>query len=256
MALRVPIGAAAVPSRLAVARQPNHGGSFVGDLGRLGRHLLGDSRWTDDPQPGVPFNVGGPQSLFDELKAFDPRTRAGLVNLATMFVPGGKGGKVPAWQLKTPADLGTSLAKAGMQPSSWITRPDPALEALGQTLGNKQQRGVARDPDSAMLFYRRRGLAQQIGPRMVGGIYRSAYSGEAYRVLDIQATPNGSFRIKVEPVEKNAPYSTGPHWHGTAWDWGKDQVLMQPPGLTPSAETYLSQLLRQRYDPNIHGPGG
>jgi hypothetical protein len=77
-----------------------------------------------------------------------------------------------------------------------------------------------------------------IGPRKVGGIYQSGYSGEAYKVLDIKPHGDKGFAIKVVALpNKNNPslkmHEVNPRWHSTWWDHKKDKILMDPDHMNP-----------------------
>ncbi|MET9183150.1 hypothetical protein ABZX88_33815 [Kitasatospora aureofaciens] len=71
----------------------------------------------------------------------------------------------------------------------------------------------------------RRWVARQIGPRAVGGYYRSAYSDSVYEVLAIDPGPREGWpvwRITVRTLGEDAT-----RWHCTAWD-ERDQVVAEP----------------------------
>jgi len=64
-------------------------------------------------------------------------------------------------------------------------------------------------------------VAEQIGPRQVGGRYRT-YTGYEYQVLEIEPGPRPTWptwRITIRGVEDGTE-----RWHCTAWD-ERDQVL-------------------------------
>ncbi|MGN9845888.1 hypothetical protein ACTMTI_47995 [Nonomuraea sp. H19] len=66
-----------------------------------------------------------------------------------------------------------------------------------------------------------RWVAEQIGPRKVGGRYDHGYEDSAYEVLAIERGPRDSWpvwRIKVRD-------QAGEHWHRTGWDPRRDRVV-------------------------------
>ncbi|GAA2815080.1 hypothetical protein GCM10010441_44640 [Kitasatospora paracochleata] len=74
----------------------------------------------------------------------------------------------------------------------------------------------------------RRWVARQIGPRCVGGIYRSGYSDSVYEVLAIDPGPREgwpTWRITVRTLGEDMT-----RWHCTAWDadHDHDQVVAEP----------------------------
>ncbi|MFJ5927614.1 hypothetical protein ACIQF6_33965 [Kitasatospora sp. NPDC092948] len=82
----------------------------------------------------------------------------------------------------------------------------------------------------------RRWVARQIGPRQVGGIYRSGYAGAVYEVLAIDPGP----RIGAWPVWRITVRllgATAAVQHCTAWE-ARDQVLAEP---GESALTYWAE---------------
>lgn len=68
------------------------------------------------------------------------------------------------------------------------------------------------------------GIARSIGPRRVGGRYRSAYRGRDYEVLAIHVGPDviGGWAITVQFDDRPHPVT-----HGTDWST-HDQVISQP----------------------------
>ena len=79
----------------------------------------------------------------------------------------------------------------------------------------------------------RRWVARQIGPRQVGGIYRTHY-GDVYEVLEIDPGPREvwpTWQITVRTVGQDEIRR-----HSTAWD-DRDQVLANPEDRERSAAT-------------------
>ncbi|MGE7437021.1 hypothetical protein [Kitasatospora sp. NPDC001175] len=71
----------------------------------------------------------------------------------------------------------------------------------------------------------RRWVARQIGPRAVGGFYRSAYSDVVYEVLAIESGPRPqwpTWKITVRTLGESTS-----RWHCTAWD-ERDQIVAEP----------------------------
>ncbi|MFF1908256.1 hypothetical protein [Kitasatospora sp. NPDC058218] len=71
----------------------------------------------------------------------------------------------------------------------------------------------------------RRWVARQIGPRAVGGYYRSAHSDVVYEVLAVEPGPLPGWpvwKITVRQLGESRSY-----WHCTAWD-ERDQVVAEP----------------------------
>ncbi|WP_327075618.1 hypothetical protein OG196_43630 (plasmid) [Kitasatospora purpeofusca] len=72
----------------------------------------------------------------------------------------------------------------------------------------------------------RRWVARQIGPRAVGGYYRSHHSDIVYEVLAIEPGPRRpawpTWKITVRELGASRSY-----WHCTAWD-ERDQVVAVP----------------------------
>ncbi|MFE4604319.1 hypothetical protein ACFRKE_26095 [Kitasatospora indigofera] len=98
----------------------------------------------------------------------------------------------------------------------------------------------------------RRWVARQIGPRAVGGFYRSAYSDVVYEVLAIEPGPRPqwpTWKITVRTLGESTS-----RWHCTAWD-ERDHVVAAPgeEALTFWAEHTLARpasggaLLEQRH---------
>lgn len=91
-----------------------------------GSGLLDPTRTGTDPGrvASLRQNFMGPfaSSLHDELQAFDPRTPAGLFNLATVFVPGGKGG----WKGKQPLTPGQQRMMEALN-NVHPTKPPPSV---------------------------------------------------------------------------------------------------------------------------------
>ncbi|MEE1783046.1 hypothetical protein PUR71_08970 [Streptomyces sp. SP17BM10] len=71
----------------------------------------------------------------------------------------------------------------------------------------------------------RRWVARQIGPRRVGGFYRSVYSDTVYEVLAIDPGPRESWPVWQITVRTLGESSS--RWHCTAWD-ERDQVVAAP----------------------------
>ncbi|MFB7672249.1 hypothetical protein ACFC26_12615 [Kitasatospora purpeofusca] len=106
----------------------------------------------------------------------------------------------------------------------------------------------------------RRWVARQIGPRAVGGFYRSAYSDVVYEVLAIESGPRPvwpTWKITVRTLGESTS-----RCHCAAWD-ERDQVVAAPgeEALTVWAEHTLSRpaesdgaLLEQRHllDEAVH----
>lgn len=67
-------------------------------------------------------------------------------------------------------------------------------------------------------------IDRAIGPRRVGGRYRSAYSGQEYEVLAITRASNaaGDWSITVQYDDRARPTT-----HATTWS-PRDQVVWQP----------------------------
>jgi hypothetical protein len=92
-----------------------------------------------------------------------------------------------------------------------------------------------------------------IGPRKVGGIYQSGYSGEAYKVLDIKPHGDKGFAIQVISLPNKANPSAQiheirPRWHSTWWDEHKDKVLMDP------REPKSAAPLQTQQNPPVYAP--
>lgn len=78
------------------------------------------------------------------------------------------------------------------------------------------------DKDTAQY---KRWVRKQIGPRTVGGQYRSHNGGETYSVLAIEPGPRDSWPVwQITVLDDGA---TEPKSHCTAWN-DRDQVLFQP----------------------------
>jgi len=71
----------------------------------------------------------------------------------------------------------------------------------------------------------RRWLALQIGPRRVGGIYRT-YTGDVYEVLELDRGPRKTWPHAWQ-ITVRTMGSTQVRRHCTAWD-ERDQVLVEP----------------------------
>ncbi|MGW4651319.1 hypothetical protein [Kitasatospora sp. NPDC004289] len=71
----------------------------------------------------------------------------------------------------------------------------------------------------------RRWVARQIGPRAVGGYYRSYHSGVVYEVLAVDPGPRPqwpTWKITVRTLGESTS-----RWHCTGWD-ERDQVVAAP----------------------------
>ena len=71
----------------------------------------------------------------------------------------------------------------------------------------------------------RRWLALQIGPRRVGGVYRS-YTGDVYEVLELDRGPRKEWPVAWQITVRTLG-SSRIRRHCTAWD-ERDQVLVEP----------------------------
>lgn len=69
--------------------------------------------------------------------------------------------------------------------------------------------------------------AKEIGPRVVGGRYRSAYRGLEYDVVDITRSSAlcGGWSITVQYADRPCPVT-----HATAWH-PDDEIVATPPQL-------------------------
>ncbi|WP_042422223.1 hypothetical protein [Streptacidiphilus anmyonensis] len=72
----------------------------------------------------------------------------------------------------------------------------------------------------------RRWLARQIGPRQVGGIYRTGYSGDVYEVLEIDHGPRSQWPVTWQITVRTVG-TDHVRRHCTAWE-DRDQVLAEP----------------------------
>ena len=68
-------------------------------------------------------------------------------------------------------------------------------------------------------------LARQIGPRRVGGIYRS-HTGDVYEVLELDRGPRKTWPLTWQ-ITVRTMGSTQVRRHHTAWD-ERDRVLVEP----------------------------
>jgi hypothetical protein len=69
-------------------------------------------------------------------------------------------------------------------------------------------------------------VAANIGPRKVGGRYRSGYSGGEYTVLAIEPGPREGWPVwRITVLHDGWDY---PVSHCTAWDPKRDRVLAEP----------------------------
>ncbi|MFF2630865.1 hypothetical protein ACFVUN_34520 [Kitasatospora griseola] len=71
----------------------------------------------------------------------------------------------------------------------------------------------------------RRWVARQIGPRRVGGIYRSGYSGAVYEVVAVDPGPRTEW--PTWQITTRILGATTTVRHCTAWE-GRDRVLAEP----------------------------
>ncbi|MEY1677695.1 hypothetical protein AB4Z55_26335 [Gordonia sp. ABKF26] len=71
-------------------------------------------------------------------------------------------------------------------------------------------------------------VEREIGPRVVGGRYKSAYREREYEVLAISRSPEllCGWNITVQHVDR-----PGPTTHATAWD-AADEIVHHPRGQT------------------------
>jgi hypothetical protein len=70
-----------------------------------------------------------------------------------------------------------------------------------------------------------RWLAREIGPRRVGGVYRS-YTGDVYEVLELDRGPRTEWPFTWQITVRTLG-SSRIRRHSTAWD-DRDQVLVEP----------------------------
>jgi len=169
---------------------------------------------------------------------------------ALMALPGPKGGALP---FTRPLGTGRAVRMAGIKPDTTKVaglRADPRLSEWAGT---------------------------EVGPRRVGGTYRSAYGGEAYKVLDIQPDNIYGWKILVETVPAKGGANYGRRWHSTGWDYGKtrqsdpvlnwlraemgmrggasthykgDEVLSQPPRVdSPAVRALMKMLFSRAHSP-------
>ncbi|MFF2080603.1 hypothetical protein ACFVXG_38295 [Kitasatospora sp. NPDC058162] len=126
----------------------------------------------------------------------------------------------------------------------------PGLEAVMKHRARNSTPARRAHYDAASY---RRWVARQIGPRAVGGYYRSGYSDTVYEVLAIEPGPLPGWpvwRITVRTLGE-----TSSRWHCSAWDERRDRVVAEPgaQALTFWAEYTLAQpactgaLLEQRH---------
>jgi len=72
---------------------------------------------------------------------------------------------------------------------------------------------------------RRRLVAREIGPRRVGGIYRT-YTGDVYEVLELDRGPRKTWPVNWQITVRTVG-STRIRRHSTAWD-ERDRVMVEP----------------------------
>jgi hypothetical protein len=71
----------------------------------------------------------------------------------------------------------------------------------------------------------RKWVAEQIGPRKVGGRYRSGYDGGEYEVVGIDPGPRDTWPIWEITVRRTEGRRSVEVSHCTAWDPDRDEVL-------------------------------
>jgi hypothetical protein len=74
-------------------------------------------------------------------------------------------------------------------------------------------------------------VAEAIGPRRVGGVYRSGYWGITYRVEEIHTGPGGPIpwsEWAIVATDLDGPTPGRTRTHCTAWDPGADTERPDP----------------------------
>lgn len=89
------------------------------------------------------------------------------------------------------------------------------------------------------------GVADAIGPRRVGGRYRS--HGEEYVVLDLDSARDDWMRWSVTVATDTEQAAGSSRTHCTAWDPARDQVIYQPAQRTGEEHAGVRLSLDNRY---------